>query len=177
LPRCPEPAARSFSKQTEKPFVPIFYKLRGERAFQGSTPDDRKNSIEENLHLLPDAKNKLKGKTVVVIDDSTIRGNNAKREKELLEETEVKKCYHVNYTPPIGIVGEDGVPRGCMFGVDMPPDDNFIARNRTVEEISEKVGMDVRYMSIEGMLKAFEKVGLRKDELCTFCIGGKHPFE
>jgi len=177
LPRCPKPAAINFSKKINKPFVPIFYKLRGERAFQGSTPDDRKNSIEENLHLLPNAKNKLKGKIVVVIDDSTVRGNNLRREKELLEEAEVKKCYHVNYTPPIGIVGEDGVPRGCMFGVDMPPDDNFIARNRTAEEISEKIGIDVHYMSIEGMLKAFEKIGLRKDELCTFCIGGKHPFE
>jgi amidophosphoribosyltransferase len=178
LPRCPEPAARSFAKNINKTFIPVFYKLRGERAFQGSTPDERKNSIEHNLHLLPGIENILKGKVVAVVDDSMVRGNNVKREIELLmNEAGVKKCYHINYTPPIGIMGKDGVARGCMFGVDMPPDDDFIARNRTPEEISQKLGMQVFYISTEGMLRAFEKLGLKRNELCTFCIGGKHPLD
>ena len=188
LPRCPEPAARSFAKSIGKPFLPVFYKLRGERAFQGSTPDDRKNSIDQNLHLLPGIEKILKDKVIAVLDDSTVRGNNAKRERELLvSQAKVKKCYHLNYTPPIGIIGKDGVARGCMFGVDMPPDDDFVTRkrnlsdlslsNRTLEEISQVMGMSVFYISVEGMLRAFEKVGLKGCDLCTFCIGGKHPFE
>jgi amidophosphoribosyltransferase len=178
LPRCPEPAARSFAKNINRPFIPLFYKLRGERAFQGSTPDERKSSIDQNLHLLPGMEKLLSGKVVAVVDDSTVRGNNAKREMELLiNEAKVKKCYHINYTPPIGIIGSDRIARGCMFGVDMPPDDDFIARNRTIDEISQKMGMSVFYLSVEGMLRAFERVGLRKEELCTFCIGGNHPLE
>lgn len=176
LPRCPEEAARSYAKKTNKPFAPVFYKMRGERAFQGSTMDDRENSINENLHLLP-IKEVLENKTVEVIDDSTIRGNNSRRERRLLyDKAKVKKAYHGNYTPEIGIIGTDGVPRGCMWGVDMPPNDNFIARGRTQEEISSKMGMQTVYISREGMLKAYEKVGMPREHLCTYCIGGKHPF-
>jgi glutamine phosphoribosylpyrophosphate amidotransferase len=64
-----------------------------------------------------------------------------------------------------------------MFGVDMPPNDSFIARGRTQEEISKIMKMPVYYISSEGMLKAFEKVGIAKEDLCTYCIGGKHPFK
>ena len=112
------------------------------------------------------------------IDDSIVRGNNSVRERALLyDEASVKKCYHISYTPQIGIIGKDGIPRGCMFGVDMPPNDNFIARGRTREEISEIMRMSVFYISSEGMLRAFEKVGILREDLCTYCIGGKHPYQ
>jgi len=178
LPRCPEGAARSYAREISAPFLPVFYKMRGERSFQGSTLKDRENSISQNLHLLPGMKEFLRGKTVVLIDDSTIRGNNSKRARYLMyEEASVKKAYLVNYTPPIGIIGNDGIPRGCMFGVDMPPDDKFIARGKTTEEISKEIGMPIVYLSIEGMMKAFAEVGLKMNQLCTYCIGGKHPFK
>jgi amidophosphoribosyltransferase len=177
LPRCPEVAARSFAKKKRLPFESIFYKMRGERSFQGSTTHDRKVSIDTNLHLLPGKRMELQGKTVALLEDSTVRGNTLRRAHKLLyEEAGVHQAIIVNYTPPIGIIGEDGVARGCEFGVDMPPNDDFIARGRTVAQISQEVEMDVRYISLEGMLKAFEKAGLIKEELCTFCIGGKKPF-
>ena len=178
IPRCPEVAARSYSKKTGIPFSPVFFKIRSERSFQGSTNTDREISIKNNLHILPDIKQNLEGKTLVVIDDSTVRGNNSKRARDLLyEEGKVKKATLLNFTPPIGIIPEDGVERGCMYGVDMPPNDNFIARNRSLDEISDKIGMPVRYISFEGLLKAYKRVGLNKSKLCTFCIGGKKPFE
>jgi amidophosphoribosyltransferase len=182
LPRCPEVAARSYARRTGITFVPLFYKMRGERAFQGSTIDDRKKSIDENLHLSPrinesPIKEFLKGKRIISIDDSMVRGNNSKRERDLLyTEGCAKKVYHVNYTPPIGILGKDGVPRGCLFGVDMPPDDNFIARGRTKEEISSEMGMPIVYISSEGMLKVYKKLGISEKNLCTYCIGGGLPF-
>jgi amidophosphoribosyltransferase len=182
LPRCPEVAARSYARKTGIPYMPLFYKMRGERAFQGSTVDDRKKSINENLHLSPriyefPIKKFLEGKRIVSIDDSMVRGNNSKRERDLLyNEGGADRVYHVNYTPPIGVLGKDGVPRGCLFGVDMPPDDNFIARGRTQEEISTEMGMPVIYISTEGMLKVFKKLGIPERNLCTYCIGGMHPF-
>jgi amidophosphoribosyltransferase len=182
LPRCPEVAARAYAKKTELPFEPVFYKMRGERSFQGSTAGERKESIGQNLHLLPGMKEKLKGKTIILLDDSIVRGNNSKRARDLLyQEAEVEKAYLISYTPQIGIIGDDGVPRGCTFGVDMPPDpppgDEFIARGRNSEEISAAMGMPVLYMSRAGMLKAFARAGLGENDLCTFCIGGRLPFE
>ena len=67
-----------------------------------------------------------------------------------------------------------------MFGVDMPPDppdgEEFVARGRTMAEIEEKMGMPVIYLSPESMLRGFEKSGIDRDRLCTYCIGGSHPY-
>ncbi len=178
LPRCPEVAARSFAKQVDLPFSPIFYKMRGERSFQGSTKAERTQSIDSNLHLLPGMNISLRDKTIAILEDSTVRGNTLRRAHELLyTQAGVKKAIILNYTPQIGIIGEDNIPRGCEFGVDMPPSDNFIARGRTSEEISQIVGMPVHYISLEGMLKSFERAGIARNDLCTYCIGGKHPFQ
>jgi glutamine phosphoribosylpyrophosphate amidotransferase len=185
LPRCPKTAAKSCANKAGRKFAQIFYKMRGERAFQGSNADDRKNSIDKNLHLLTSARKRVRGRIVGSIDDSTIRGNNSKRERYLIyEEGGVKKCYHINYTPKIGSIGDDGVPRGCMFGVDMPPDDDFIVRgnkdgelyNRTDEEINEAMQMPTIFPSLESMLEVYEKLGVPRDNLCYYCCGGPHPF-
>jgi len=185
LPRCPEVAARSYAKTLgkESKFRPVFYKLRGERAFQGTNSTERKSSIKSNLHVLPNMEKILKGKVIACIDDSTVRGNNSKYAKELFDKAGAKKVYFLNYTPRIGVIGNDGIPRGCMFGVDMPPEDDFIVRtkdkkgNRSNKEISEELGMEIYFLSVEGMLRAFEHLGIRKEDLCYFCIGGEHPFK
>ena len=183
LPRCPEVAARTYAKSVGLPFVPVFYKMRGERSFQGSDSRARKKSIDDNLHLLPGLRPQLAGKTVILIDDSIVRGNNSIRARDILyKQLGVKKAYLVSYTPPIGITPEHDPdnPRGCMFGVDMPPDppeaEGFIARGRTSEQISDAMGMPVVYISAERMYQAFRRLGLPQDRLCTYCIGGDHPF-
>jgi len=177
LPRCPEVAARSYARITGLPFEYIFYKTRGERSFQGSDSRERQQSIEHNLYLLPDARELLRKKRIVVVDDSMVRGNNSKHARKLVvEEGRAQEITLASYTPPIGIIGDDGIPRGCMFGVDMPPNDKFIARGRTVEQISAEVGMNVVYLSRKGMLDVFKIFGMTEDRLCTYCIGGKHPF-
>ena len=157
LPRCPERAAYSYSGETGMPFAYVFYKKKGNvRSFLGSTAEIRKDLIEQNLFVLHTMEDKLKGKTLILIDDSMVRGNNAPKSLKLLSEVGVKKVYLVSYTPPIGIVPGDDVARGCLFGVDMPPEDNFIARNRSLEEISEKLSEKVGSLikSIKLMIKS-----------------------
>ena len=181
LPRCPEVAARAYAKTAGLPFTSVFYKMRGERSFLGTTANEREKSIGDNLHILPGKTSELRGKTVILLDDSIVRGNNSRRARKLLyEECGVEKAYLLSYTPPIGIVGEDGVPRGCTFGVDMPPEpplgDEFIARGRTQEEIGQVMKMPVVYLSPSSMLAAFERAGISQPHLCTYCIGGSYPF-
>ncbi len=183
VPRCPEPAARSYAAVLGIPFKDdVFYKKNSERAFQGPSAMERKNSIDSNLHLKDGIRDVIGGKTVVVIDDSTIRGTNAVCVRKLLyEEAGVKEAFLLNYTPQIGIIGSDGIARGCEYGVDMPPMENedhkFIARRRNVEEISAEIGMPVRFISVRGMLDVFHGFGIPEEDLCTFCIGGEHPFK
>ena len=63
----------------------------------------------------------------------------------------------------------------------MPPieTDNhkFIARGKNLREISKEFVAKVHYISEKSMFKAFEMNGLKKEEMCYFCIGGKHPFK
>ncbi len=183
VPRCPGIAAASYARATGKKFMKVLYKMRGERSFQGSTSDEREGSIRNNLHLSPKVGDSLRDKVIVVIEDSIVRGNVLKRTRELLYDVAgVRKAYLVSYTPPIGIIGSDGIERGCEFGVDMAPGDNFFALdklrmvNRTIEEMSEVARMPVRYLSTEGMLRAFEKGNMPREKLCYYCVGGERPF-
>ncbi len=182
IPRCPETAARSYARKLGIEFLPVFYKMRGERSFMGSTLDDRTASIKQNLFMIYGVEEKLKGKVIVVIDDSFVRGNVLKRLVELFEGVEAKKVYVISYTPPIGIIGEDNIPRGCSCGVDMPFDDNFLIRcgnrNRTLEEISMQYNRKIQplYLSSGGMFKAYEKLGMPRENLDTYCIGGDFLF-
>ncbi|MEK6878656.1 MAG: hypothetical protein AABY22_03560, partial [Nanoarchaeota archaeon] len=185
LPRCPKVAARSFAKHTgkEDKFTEVFYKLNSERAFLGTNKTDRNSSIKKNLYLHTRMEDLLRNKVVLVIDDSIIRGNNSAYAGELLKGCNVKKVYYASYTPRIGEIGADGIARGCMFGVDMPPDDDFIVRtedgkrNRTVEEIDTIMGRNIYFMNKKGMFNAFERAGIKRKDLCSFCIGGEYPFK
>jgi amidophosphoribosyltransferase len=177
IPHCPETSARTYSERIKKPFTKVFYKMKNERSFQGPTSNERKISIKENLYLMDNVD--LNGKTIAILDDSLIRGNVAQRVKELMLNAGVKKVYFLVYTPPIGIIGDDGKPRGCIYGVDMPADESsgkFIARGKTIQQLSDELGMEVHYLSKHAMLEAFRKLGKNPEHLCTFCIGGGMPF-
>lgn len=181
LPECPEISARSYAERRGLPFKKIFYKRKPERSFLGKDAKDRRISIEQNLHVQPiidgvPAEEYLLGKSVLANDDSLVRGNNSAYAVGLLKDMGVKEVHLVVYTPKIGIIGDDGHPRGCEFGVDMPTNDTFIARGRTDDEINKIVGAKVHYMPYESMLEVFEEMGMPRHNLCTFCIGGSHPF-
>jgi amidophosphoribosyltransferase len=183
IPDCPEEAAIPFGEEYGIPVIEVFYKRDKERSFQGSDKSDREYSIRRNLQLAPGIEDVIRGKTLAVIDDSVVRGVNSRRAAHILNRIgRVRKAYLLNYTPEIGIVPADGIPRGCMFGVDMPPDESppdhvFIARNKSPDQISREIGMDTKFISVEGMLDVYENLGVPSEKLCTYCIGGNHPFE
>lgn len=111
LPRCPELAARSYANHIGAEFLPIFYKMKSERAFQGSTKSERRESILNNLHIIPEVADKIEDKKILVIDDSIIRGTNLERACQLLLcHGRVKKIAFASYTPPIGVVGQPPLP-------------------------------------------------------------------
>jgi len=191
VPRAPKPAARRYSMLTGLSFIQAFYKPRDIRTFLGSTEKEReqlsKEHIFPSIEYFPNNDKSIKGKRVLSIDDSTIRGNNARRIRDMIyNDLKVEYAMIANYTPKIGVMGQDGIARGCLYGVDMPPDDNFIIRpkisgisskfERTDEEINEAMGIDIFFPPVENMLRVFERVGMPREKLCTYCIGGPKPF-
>ncbi|MEK6850280.1 MAG: hypothetical protein AABX85_01760 [Nanoarchaeota archaeon] len=182
-PESPKDAAQKYAEKLGLPLIECFYKIKDNRSFQAHTQQAREDSIYSNLHLIPHIIPAIRGKVGEVVDDSFVRGTVVKRSKYLLyEEAKVKRADFLSYTPQIGIIGKDGVSRGCDFGgIDMPSEENehhaFLARNRTIDEISKIVGAEVYFLSMEGLREVYEKRGMPFNNLCTFCIGGEHPFK
>ncbi|MEI6849825.1 MAG: hypothetical protein WCK29_02190 [archaeon] len=182
IPESPKDGAQSYANRAGIPLVECFYKINDTRSFQAHTPEQRNTSISENLYLLPGVIPLIMGKKLKVLDDSIVRGTVIRRSRHLLGDiAKVKEEDYLSLTPKIGIIGVDGIKRGCDFGgIDMPAiedkNHSFIARGRTDEQINNIIGARVGYLSIRGFEEVYRKRGLPPENLCTFCIGGKYPF-
>lgn len=144
------------------------------RSFIEPTQERRLEVVDGKLGTLPDL---VHGKVVVVVDDSTVRGDVACRVAYLLKHAGAKEVHLLNSCPPI--------KAGCPYGLDtMRMEHELIARGRTVKEVLKEVnrripkryGRDYRLDSL-GYLPLQEMVGAWKgeEELCTACWTGKYP--
>ncbi|MDQ2872162.1 MAG: amidophosphoribosyltransferase, partial [Candidatus Eremiobacteraeota bacterium] len=127
-------------------------------------PDQKIRSRGVHMKFNPVVEN-LRGRRVVVVDDSIVRGTTTPRIVQLLREAGALEV-HVRVTSP-------PIKHPCYHGVDMATYDELIAANFTVEEIREKIGADtLGYLSVEGLTKATK----RKDtEMCLGCLNGSYP--
>ncbi len=171
IPHAPESMARGYSDTKGIPFLEVFYKQQKRRSFLGSTKEKRAESIGANLFIRDNVD--LEGKRVVVCDDSVVRFNNARDAVKKLRERGVEYIALVVGTPLIGDI-IDGEERGCLYGVDMPPDDDFaIRRYNDLEGMIKASGFDdIHFISHEAMGRAH---GVSLAERCTYCIGGPNP--
>lgn len=183
VPNCPEPHAYGycFERGIENRLAEIFGKRRyKERAFIQSTQQDREDSIKSNLYLLVPAES-LKGKRILIVEDSIVRGTNGKVAVDLLREAGASWVGLASGTPPIGGI-QNGEYRWCPFGVDMPVFDGFAlvkfgGNGHTYEEqiegIRKHMGADsLHYISHDGLYRA---LGVTKEQVCAYCIGGRNP--
>jgi amidophosphoribosyltransferase len=107
----------------------------------------------------------LRGKRVVVVDDSIVRGTTTPRVLALIREAGAAEVHMRITTPPI--------ISPCFFGVDMATKSELIAANKSVEEIREHIGADsLGFLSVEGMNRA---TGQAEASLCNACFTGAYP--
>ncbi len=133
------------------------------RTFIMPEQDERANHVDMKLAVLPEA---VKGKRVVVVDDSIVRGNTARRRVERLREVGAKEIHMRISCPPTA--------HPCFYGIDFPTKDELIASGRTVEEIREFLGADsLGYLSTEGLLSPYENGG----DFCSACFTGEYPVD
>ncbi|MDD5440976.1 MAG: amidophosphoribosyltransferase [Candidatus Omnitrophica bacterium] len=107
----------------------------------------------------------LKGKRVMVIEDSIVRGTTCRARVKTLRESGAKEVHMGVSCPPI--------ISPCFYGIDFPTKKELIAAKRTVEEIRQYIGLDsLHYLSLDGMLKS---ICLPKDNFCTACFSKNYP--
>lgn len=106
----------------------------------------------------------LKGKKVVVVDDSIVRGTTSRKLIALLREAGAEEIHVRISSPPI--------QWPCYYGVDIPTREELIASRMDVAEIRDYIGADtLGYLSLEGMLSAAG----RDHPMCHACFSGDYP--
>lgn len=109
----------------------------------------------------------LKGKRVIIVEDSIIRGTTGKSRVRALREAGAKEVHLVVSCPP--------TRHPCYYGIDFPSTDQLIASNKTIKEVGEYLGLDsLHYLSLEGLVKA---TGLTRKDFCLACFDGIYPVQ
>ena len=132
------------------------------RTFIQPTQELREKGVRMKLSAV---RSIVRGKRVVLVDDSIVRGTTSARTIRLLREAGAKEVHYRISAPPFA--------HPCYFGTDIPDEKDLIATGHTVEEINEMVGSDsLGYLSIEHV----QQLGIHSScGYCTGCFTGKYP--
>jgi amidophosphoribosyltransferase len=132
------------------------------RSFLQPTQLIRDFNVRVKLNLIGDL---VKGKRVVVVDDSIVRGTTCKARVNNLKEAGAKEVHVMVSCPPH--------MHPCVYGIDFPDRNKLMAANHSLEEIRKYLNADsLHYLSQEGMVRA---TGLSRDSFCMACYDGKYP--
>ena len=153
-------AAIGYSEVSGIPLKQGFVKNRYiGRSFIYPTQHERENAVR--LKLNPLSYN-VKGKRVILVDDSIVRGTTSAKIVKAMREagaTEVHMCIS---SPPFR--------HTCHYGTDIDSEENLIANQMSIEKIGEKIGVDsLYYISIKGLKTACSKSGMA---FCAHCFTG-----
>lgn len=109
----------------------------------------------------------LKGKRIVIVEDSIVRGTTSRSRVNVLRAAGAKEVHMRVSCPPIKFP--------CFYGIDFPTRSELIASDRGIEEIRDFMKLDsLGYLSQKGMLKAMP---LPREEFCVACFDGLYPVE
>ncbi len=123
---------------------------------------DRELGVKKKLSPIPDV---IRGKRIVVVDDSIVRGTTSRKIVKLLKKAGAKEIHLLIAAPPVTFP--------CYYGIDLPTRKELIAATHTLEEIRKYILADsLAYLSIEGLHKA---VKAEKNEFCDACFTGNYP--
>jgi len=121
--------------------------------------------VDVKLNVVADV---VRGKRIVVVDDSLIRGTTSRKRIRTLRAAGAREVHMRISCPP--------TKYPCFFGIDFPGPNELIAnRCGSIEEIREVLGLDsLGYLSLEGLLSVVKKP---KDHYCHACWSGEYPIE
>lgn len=132
------------------------------RTFIEPTDNLRKVGVAMKFNPLPE---NLRGRRVVMVDDSIVRGNTSGPLVQLLRDAGAKEVHVRVACPPIKFP--------CFMGVDMASQDELIAAHQSLDEICEHIGADsLAFLTISGMMRALKA----EDGYCNACFTGDYPF-
>ncbi len=156
-------AAIGYSQQSGIPLVEGLIRNRSIwRTFILPYPELRERYVKLKINPVKEA---IKGKRVVLIDDSIVRSTTSRRIVNIVRKAGAKEVHFRVSCPPI--------ISPCYMGIDFPRKEELVAANKSVEEIKEEIGVDsLGYQPLEGLIEA---IGLDRSRLCMACLTGFYP--
>jgi amidophosphoribosyltransferase len=132
------------------------------RTFIMPTQEERETSVRLKMNPI---RSELEGKSIVLVDDSIVRGTTSTSLVKVLREAGAKEIHLRVGCPPI--------ISPCYYGIAMATKKELIASDKDVEEIRKILGVDsLGYLSIESLIKC---IGIDDGNLCTGCLTGEYP--
>jgi amidophosphoribosyltransferase len=132
------------------------------RTFIQPSQTIRQRGIKLKLNPLREV---IKGKRLIVVDDSIVRGNTQRALVAMLREAGAREVHVRISSPPI--------TWPCFYGIDFASRAELLATGLTVDEVCQAIGADsLGYLSEEGMILSTEQP---KERLCTACFTGRYP--
>jgi amidophosphoribosyltransferase len=120
--------------------------------------------VKLKLNAVPEV---LRGRRVVVVDDSIVRGTTSRKIVKMLREAGAKEVHVRISSPPVN--------NPCFYGIDTPTRAELIASSHSPEEVARYITADsVAYLSPEGLVAS---VGGPQSAFCTACFTGEYPVE
>ncbi len=157
------PAAQGFAAASGIPYADGLVKNRYiGRTFNAPSQSLRDRGIRLKLNPIPD---NLRGKRVVLVDDSIVRGSTTRKLVQMIRDAGADEIHLRVSSPPYRWP--------CFYGMDTSDRSTLIAARLEVDEIRDHVGADsLGYLSLEGLLEA---TGVADAGFCTACLSGDYP--
>jgi amidophosphoribosyltransferase len=125
---------------------------------------ERVQSVRRKLNAID---LEFRGKNVLLIDDSIVRGTTSKQIIKLAREAGAKKVYFASAAPPVRFPN--------VYGIDMPAASELIANGREIEEIRELIGADrLLYQDLHGLIRSVRHDKTAITEFDTSCFSGEY---
>ena len=159
-------AATGFAYESGIPFMEGLIKNRYiGRTFIQPTQKKRDTAVKLKLNAISAA---IKGKSVIMVDDSIVRGTTSGKIVKMLKDAGAREVHMCVSSPPIGYP--------CYYGIDTSIRKELIAATKSVEEIRQFIGADsLHFLSLEGLKKCMSD--LNPDDMCYACFYKAYPIE
>lgn len=158
-------AALGYSQESGIPYAQglIKNKYLG-RTFIQPNQKLREQAVKLKLSVV---KEVVEGKSVVLVDDSIVRGTTSARIVEMLKDAGAREIHFRVSSPP--------VTHSCYFGIDTPDERQLVGAVHSLETVKEIIGVDsLGYISPGGLM---ESIGMDRSGLCGACFSGNYPME
>ena len=163
IPESSRPSAMQLAQRIGKPYREGFVKNRYVgRTFIMPGQGARKKSVRQKLNAIGV---EFKGRNVLLVDDSIVRGNTSKEIVQMAREAGARKVYMASAAPPVRYPN--------VYGIDMPTSEELIAHDRSIEEIRQFIGADALiYQDIAAMKRVVGALNPAIDGFEASCFDG-----